>query len=89
MEMLTIWSPGGWDMIIILIIVLLLFGANRLPDIARGMAESIENFKRGMPGVSREQRRQGDDSRLGWFIVLAVIAVAVIFSVMCLFFFSG
>jgi sec-independent protein translocase protein TatA len=89
MEMLIIWSPGGWDMIVILIIVLILFGANRLPDIARGTAESIENFKRGLSGISREQRRQGDDSRLGWFIVLAVIAVAVIFSVLSLDVFSG
>jgi sec-independent protein translocase protein TatA len=89
MEMLTIWSPGGWDMIIILIIVLILFGANRLPDIARGMGEAIENFKRAVTGISREQRRRSDDSRLGWFIFLAAIAVSIIFAVLRLDIFSG
>jgi TatA/E family protein of Tat protein translocase len=76
-------------MIIILVIVLILFGANRLPDIARGMGESIENFKRGISGISREQRRRRDDSRLGWFIFLATIAVSIIFSVLSLDVFSG
>jgi sec-independent protein translocase protein TatA len=89
MEMLIIWSPGGWDMIIILIIVLILFGANRLPDLARGLGESIENWKRGAPGISREQRRRSDDSRPWWFIFLAVIAVSIIFSVLSLDIFSG
>jgi sec-independent protein translocase protein TatA len=89
MEMLIIWSPGGWDMIIILVIVLILFGANRLPDIARGLGESIENFKRGISGISHEQRRRRDDSRLGWFIFLAAIAVSIIFSVLRLDVFSG
>ena len=89
MEMLIIWSPGGWDMIIILVIVLILFGANRLSDLARGMGESIVKFKRATSGISREHRRQRDDFLPWWFIVLAVIAVAIIFSVLSLDVFSG
>lgn len=80
------WSPGGWELIIILIIVLILFGANRLPNLARDMAESIRNFKAGAP---QEQRRQGSDSRPSWFLVLALIAVAIILSVLSLDVFSG
>jgi sec-independent protein translocase protein TatA len=47
-NLLLFWAPGGWELIIILVIVLILFGANRLPQLAKGMGESIRNFKTGM-----------------------------------------
>jgi sec-independent protein translocase protein TatA len=36
------------ELIIILIIVVLIFGANRLPQLARGMGSAVKNFKEGM-----------------------------------------
>jgi sec-independent protein translocase protein TatA len=47
-NLLLFWAPGGWELIVILVIVLLLFGANRLPQLAKGMGESIRNFKQGI-----------------------------------------
>ena len=47
-NLLLFWAPGMPEMIIILVIVLVLFGANRLPQLAKGMGESIRNFKQGM-----------------------------------------
>lgn len=38
-------SLGVPELVIILIIVLLLFGANRLPALATGLGKSIKNFK--------------------------------------------
>ena len=73
------WSPGGWELIIILIVILILFGGRRFPDIARGMIESINNFKAAM---RPEPRRQDVDSRSFWFLALALIAVAIVFSVL-------
>ena len=73
------WSPGGWELIIILIIVLLLFGADRLPDLARGMGESIRNFKAGIP---YEQRQQSADSRRWWFYIPTFIALAIMLPVL-------
>jgi sec-independent protein translocase protein TatA len=34
-----------WHWLIVLVIVLLLFGAKRLPDLATGLGKSIKNFK--------------------------------------------
>jgi sec-independent protein translocase protein TatA len=47
-NLLLFWAPGLPEIIIILVIVLILFGANRLPQLAKGMGESIRNFKTGM-----------------------------------------
>jgi sec-independent protein translocase protein TatA len=49
--------PGGMEWIIILLIVLVLFGANRLPQLAKGMGESIRNFKQGMADAEVEDEK--------------------------------
>ncbi len=38
--------PSGPDLIILLIIVLVLFGAKRLPEIARSLGQSVHEFKK-------------------------------------------
>jgi sec-independent protein translocase protein TatA len=42
----AIMGLGAQELIIILIIVMLLFGAKKLPDLARGMGKSIREFKK-------------------------------------------
>jgi sec-independent protein translocase protein TatA len=39
---------GMQELIIILVIVLVLFGATRLPEIGKGIGQAIKNFKKGM-----------------------------------------
>ena len=41
-------SLGLPELLIILFIVVLIFGANRLPSLARGIGSSVKNFKQGM-----------------------------------------
>jgi sec-independent protein translocase protein TatA len=41
-------SLGVPELLIILVIVMLIFGANRLPSLARGLGSSVKNFKEGM-----------------------------------------
>jgi len=38
---------GGWEILIILVVVLLIFGSSRLPKIARGMGESARELRKG------------------------------------------
>ena len=40
--------PGPQELILILLIVIVLFGATRLPQLGRGMGEAISNFKQGL-----------------------------------------
>ena len=41
-------SLGLPELVIILIIIILIFGANRLPEIGRGIGKGIRNFKDGL-----------------------------------------
>ena len=59
-NLLLFWAPGMPEMIIILVIVLVLFGANRLPQLAKGMGESIRNFKQG---ISEAEATEDEKSR--------------------------
>ena len=40
------WAPGGMELLLILFIVLLLFGAKRLPELAKGLGQSVKEFKK-------------------------------------------
>lgn len=41
---------GPWELIIILIIVLLIFGGRKIPEIAKGLGEGIRSFKDSLKG---------------------------------------
>ena len=47
--MLGLFGPIGMpEMLIILAIVILIFGANRLPELGKGIGAGIKNFKSGL-----------------------------------------
>lgn len=46
--------PSGPDLIILLVIVLVLFGAKRLPELARGLGQSVNEFKRAKEEFDKE-----------------------------------
>jgi sec-independent protein translocase protein TatA len=45
---------GYQELLIILVIVLVLFGANRLPELARSLGSSVKEFKKGVTEASKE-----------------------------------
>lgn len=55
-------SLGPAELIVIFLIVLVLFGASRLPQIGRGLGEGIRNFKRSLK-ADDEKLEEGDNSK--------------------------
>ena len=47
---------GGPELMLIMFIILLLFGANKLPELARGLGKSVKEFKKAASGVENEVR---------------------------------
>ena len=45
---------GHWELLIILLIALIIFGAGKLPEIGSGIGNAIRNFKKGVSEVEAE-----------------------------------
>jgi sec-independent protein translocase protein TatA len=56
-------SPGPWQIVIIAVVILVLFGASRLGDIGKGLGEGIRNFKKGISddGEDKSKPKKSDD----------------------------
>ena len=50
--------PGGMEWIIIIVAVLLLFGAKKIPELARGLGRGIREFKDGVKGVAQDVKEE-------------------------------
>ena len=47
---------GGGEIVLILVILVVLFGASRIPELGKGIGEGIRNFKKGMKGDEDEKK---------------------------------
>ena len=54
---------GGWEIVLILAVVLILFGAKKLPELAKGLGQGIKEFKKATSEVSNEINSAMDDSQ--------------------------
>ncbi len=54
MTELAFMNIGGQELILILLIVLVLFGAKKLPELARGMGQAIREFQKAKDEFSDE-----------------------------------
>ncbi|MEG0795813.1 MAG: twin-arginine translocase TatA/TatE family subunit [Odoribacter sp.] len=51
MDRLLIFGLGGQEILFIALIVLLLFGGRKIPELMKGLGKGVKNFKDGMKGV--------------------------------------
>ena len=57
---LGLWTPGLPELIVILFIILLLFGAKRLPETMRSIGNGVKEFKKGMN--EEEEKGEGKEA---------------------------
>ena len=58
----SIMNLMGPDMMVILLIVLLLFGAKKLPELARGMGRAVKEFSAARDEIERELSQSGPNA---------------------------
>ena len=54
--------PGGPEMLIILLVLVLLFGANKIPKLARSTGQAMGEFKKGREEVEEELQQMQDEA---------------------------
>ena len=53
---------GGWEIVLILAVVLILFGAKKLPELAKGLGQGIKEFKKATSDVTNEIQSAMDET---------------------------
>ena len=66
MKILGLLGPLGLpELLLILLILVLLFGAKKIPDLARGLGEGIRNFRSGMKEGEADEGKDNKDELPG------------------------
>jgi sec-independent protein translocase protein TatA len=58
--LLGLFNMGGGEIVLILAVVLLLFGAKKLPELAKGLGQGIREFKKASNEVTDELQRAAE-----------------------------
>ena len=61
---MTLLAFLGWgEILIIALIILLLFGARKIPELMRGMGKGVKSFKDGMNGVEEPEIKEDKEKK--------------------------
>lgn len=52
------FGMGPWELAVVLVIVLIIFGAGRLPEIGGGIGKAIQNFKKATREAELEEKSE-------------------------------
>ena len=61
MNSIFAWGFSGTELILILVVVLVLFGAKKIPELAKGLGTGIKEFKKATREVTDEIQNATDD----------------------------
>ena len=53
---------GTWEIVAIVLVILLLFGGKKIPELMRGLGKGVKSFKQGMNEVEKEIKDIDEDS---------------------------
>ena len=54
---------GTWEILVIVLIVLLLFGGKKIPELMKGLGKGVTSFKDGVNGIDNESTSQRDNEK--------------------------
>jgi len=54
LNMITLWALGTGEIILIALVVLLIFGGKKIPELMRGLGKGVSQFKKGVREVDDE-----------------------------------
>lgn len=54
---------GPWQIVLIVVIVLLLFGGKKIPELMKGIGKGTREFKKGLSGDEEEKKEKDADNK--------------------------
>jgi sec-independent protein translocase protein TatA len=54
---------GGWELIAIVAIVLLIFGGRKIPELMRGLGKGVGEFKKGMKEDQDDTKKENEENK--------------------------
>jgi len=54
--------PGGWELVLIVVVIVLLFGGKKIPELAKGLGKGIKDFKSAMNEGEEEAKKADEKS---------------------------
>lgn len=61
--LLFLGGLGGWEIFLILAVILLLFGAKKIPDLAKGFGKGIKEFKDATREDKNDEEKESPDNK--------------------------
>jgi sec-independent protein translocase protein TatA len=61
-DSIMLLMPGGYEWVLIVLIVVLLFGGRKIPELMKGLGQGIKEFKNAKDGNSKPAEPKGNDS---------------------------
>ena len=52
---------GTWEIVVIVLVVLLLFGGKKIPELMKGLGKGVKSFKDGVNGVPDEEMTKNEE----------------------------
>lgn len=52
-----VFGLGGWEILIIALVILLIFGGSKIPELMKGLGKGVKNFKEGIKEGDDEEKR--------------------------------
>ena len=52
---------GTWEIVLIVLVILLLFGGKKIPELMKGLGKGVKSFKQGMNEVEKEIKEIDED----------------------------
>ncbi len=59
---IILWMPGIWEIVIIALILLLLFGGKKIPELMRGLGRGVKEFKDAQNGEESKEKKDENKS---------------------------
>jgi len=83
---------GTWEIILIVLVILLIFGGKKIPELMRGLGKGIRSFKDGM---NEKEEKEPDELKLIWkdclkrFIFTMLINSVLCIAIMAIMYYFG